>query len=622
MDLSVCRCFFSMFYIFTLRPEETPSIQPQKRWWWQMGLLVYGWLLKQTISVFGLFSPLRGFWPWYEGTKCPPMPFFSWHPDLPKITLSALTETGQAESTIPVLQQRSYTGNQPVISSALANTCCADLGIDGVLDKLNVTLGTSYTLGSNDLHLLGIVQMYSNLEPYVARNDDFGTYYYDVAGMKRDLQREEKRDREMRGKMLVDGRFTEQIVPPRRMWDLRANRVVPYWVAPGFPLWMISHAWVDRRDRANVMTSINGYEWPVPMPKDANLDLIRIEMLNFGATYAWLDVLCLRQEGGEREDLRLEEWKLDVPAIGRVCRVAEEGVCYFSGLGRPLKLTLDDFESDHCWFRRAWTLQEIPYQYHIGGETGNSATDKEVQRRFDEIRTSQWQIIHWRLTQAVEILSEMQNRVSIKRLDKVAGLANLLSEDRVPIYDTELSEEDPWEVLVDAMLPKARAELFFYYPEPGNRRKYWRPSWQHVMTNKTGAPSNLIGGLAFVDVGRIDGPDVEGYDWYHGYCIESGVVRGLNKKSKNGKSRVGKLVLKDATGASRILKIVARHAFRIPNGSYTLIGCDGMCYSDFWVVGQLRDDGKFEKISVFYSAEDEEVRLWELGLEKCKTVLC
>ncbi len=35
------------------------------------------------------------------------------------------------------------------------------------------------------------------------------------------------------------------------------------------------------------------------MPKDANLDLIRIEMLNLGAEYAWLDVLCLRQEGWE-----------------------------------------------------------------------------------------------------------------------------------------------------------------------------------------------------------------------------------------------------------------------------------------------------------------------------------
>ncbi len=35
-------------------------------------------------------------------------------------------------------------------------------------------------------------------------------------------------------------------------------------------------------------------------------------MLNLGAEYVWLDVLCLRQKEGLREDLREEEWKVDV----------------------------------------------------------------------------------------------------------------------------------------------------------------------------------------------------------------------------------------------------------------------------------------------------------------------
>ncbi len=54
--------------------------------------------------------------------------------------------------------------------------------------------------------------------------------------------------------------------------------------------------------------------------RDADLNLIRIEMLNLGEEYAWLDVLCLRQkeEGGPREDLRVEEWRLDVTTIGGV----------------------------------------------------------------------------------------------------------------------------------------------------------------------------------------------------------------------------------------------------------------------------------------------------------------
>ncbi|KAK0477427.1 hypothetical protein IW261DRAFT_1338608, partial [Armillaria novae-zelandiae] len=85
--------------------------------------------------------------------------------------------------------------------------------------------------------------------------------------------------------------------------------------------------------RDNVSTPINGHEWPVPVPEDAYLDLIRLELLNLGAEYVWLDILCLKQEGGTRNDLRAEEWKLDKPAIGHIFRMATEVVCYFSELG-------------------------------------------------------------------------------------------------------------------------------------------------------------------------------------------------------------------------------------------------------------------------------------------------
>ncbi len=203
-------------------------------------------------------------------------------------------------------------------------------------------------------------------------------YLYDAstADIAHELRTREEQDRRMRREVLVHDRITKRNVPPRRVWDLCANRVVPFWVAGKKP-WGISHAWVDEKDRTNVMTPINGYEWPVPMPKDANLDLIRIEMLNLGAEYAWLDVLCLRQEGGKNEHLRLEEWKLDVPTIGSVY-FSVNVVCYFNGLGRPLNLTTDYFESDRCWFRRAWTLQEITPNLIIGGETGDDIMKEQV----------------------------------------------------------------------------------------------------------------------------------------------------------------------------------------------------------------------------------------------------
>ncbi|SJL02770.1 uncharacterized protein ARMOST_06106 [Armillaria ostoyae] len=152
------------------------------------------------------------------GTKGPPKPI----PDRPEFTLSAFVETGQAESTIPVLKQRSYTSTA-AIPSALANTGCADLGVDGVWEKLNATFRTSETLGSKLLHLLGIKpdQLRSLLEPYIARNDDFGTIYAhlwpywhyhgadaDADTIKHGLHTQEEADREMRRMILVDDWIT------------------------------------------------------------------------------------------------------------------------------------------------------------------------------------------------------------------------------------------------------------------------------------------------------------------------------------------------------------------------------------------------------------------------------
>ncbi len=195
-------------------------------------------------------------------------------------------------------------------------------------------------------------------------------------------------------------------------------------------------------------------------------------MLNLGAEYAWLDVLCLRQEHGLREDLHVEEWKLDVPTIGWVYSNVTV-VCYFCGLGQPLCLKPDYFESDHCWFNRAWTLQEISEETMIiGGETGDGGfMTEDIQKRFNE----QLQLLkqmrrgYW----VFNFLSQMQKRVSTKPLDKVAGLGYLLDLEYIPIYNSAHSEEDAWAALVDAMESTSRAQLFFFYPEPGNRTQCW-----------------------------------------------------------------------------------------------------------------------------------------------------
>ncbi|KAK0429829.1 hypothetical protein EV421DRAFT_1914031 [Armillaria borealis] len=86
-----------------------------------------------------------------------------------RVTISAFTETGQAESSIEVPLQWSYMGRCPVIPSSLADTPCATLGVQGVLDRLNETLRMSYTL--NTPSLLSI------LEDCIKKNYDFGTAY-------------------------------------------------------------------------------------------------------------------------------------------------------------------------------------------------------------------------------------------------------------------------------------------------------------------------------------------------------------------------------------------------------------------------------------------------------------
>ncbi|KAK0433757.1 hypothetical protein EV421DRAFT_1994036 [Armillaria borealis] len=293
---------------------------------------------------------------------------------LPEVTLSAVTKTGQPESSIQVPKQKSYTGKTPMIPSSLANIPCSSLGVKGLLGKLNSILDTSYTM---EIHSLS-----SLLDAYIMKGYDFGTvyghlcqfWYYDLIDIKNEIQSREALDQQMRQDVLINNKIISKQLPPRRVWDLFSNRVVPWWVVRQYLL-PISHAWMKEEDRMDVHMPINGCEWPVPMPKDANLDLICIEMLNLGAEYVWLDVLCLRQVGG-----CVEEWKLDVPTIGRVYMVAYSGVVsYFSGLGHPFSLKEDDLESDRCWFRRAWTMQEVQHHMIIGGDTGDDRfTHKEM----------------------------------------------------------------------------------------------------------------------------------------------------------------------------------------------------------------------------------------------------
>ncbi|KAK0474089.1 hypothetical protein IW261DRAFT_1596071 [Armillaria novae-zelandiae] len=266
-----------------------------------------------------------------------------------------------------------------------------EFNIQSLLDQLNAIFGTSYSLDNPFLTSLLGECMTSEYDFGLAYRSLRQIWYIDDWSTVTDvLWRQSDEDQKGRREALVGNRIVNPRLQPRRVWDLYSNQVVPWWLKSWARMeggyvyceWPkpISHAWVDEKDRTAVWTPINGYEWPVPIPKDADLNLIRIEMLNLGHEYVWLDVLCLRQEGGLREDLRVEEWRLDVPTIGHVYQ-DQSVVCYLSGLGQPLTLNEGDLESDRSWFRRAWTLQEIGQRRVIAGDTLDGPLHAECKDR-------------------------------------------------------------------------------------------------------------------------------------------------------------------------------------------------------------------------------------------------
>ncbi len=500
------------------------------------------------------------------------------------------------------------------------------------MDRLNATLGTSHTLRTADSSSTSTaspapssaasvqdqLSLLSILEDFIERNYDFGTAYAflrpvwnigNPSNIRDELRRREGKDREHRQKALVGNRIVNPNLKPRRVWDLYSNRVVPSWITDKWPT-PISHAWVDEKDRVDVLTPINGKEWPVPIPKDTDLNLIRIEMLNLQVEYTWLDVLCLRQkeEGGPREDLRVEEWRLDVPTIGGVYE-GNKVVIYLSGLGRPLRLNDGDLDSDQSWFRRAWTLQEVGTRRIIAGDMpdgpmhaqridGGNYETALLTRFHKELHSPKR-----RSNQIFAILGDMQKRVSTNPVDKVAGLAFLLRTSTMLAYHENESLEDAWMALFNVINPKMRTHFLLVHPGVGDRGKKWRPTWDQVMKQPLPKDVNFL----FTRVQQTD------EDWFDGLCIEKGLVRVFDAGSAEGRDRRGELVVKAADGIAHTFKIHVTHQFPIPEDTYTLLSDTDLSYH--WAIGRRLPDGKFEKVSVIVmDNRDKAYRLRDLSL--------
>ncbi|KAF8441158.1 ankyrin repeat-containing domain protein [Terfezia claveryi] len=295
-------------------------------------------------------------------------------------------------------------------------------------------------------------------------------------------------------------------VMPRRVWDLKSNRVVAYsmlhakvqathqvgYPAPAptrAPFWAISHSWTD--DMEAVDTPINCHQWPVPLPRTVSLEGVRNALLELGAEYVWLDVLCLRQQShSPSHQLKQDEWKLDVPTIGNIYRAAERVVRYFNGLGIPF--TECGWDNPRHWLRRAWTLQEIKTDNttHNGGVVRANILNTEgmLAGKVTTLRRAIRPVL--RLAAEVdspggcsvyELAREMAKRYATQPTDKVAGLLYLLRTRELPTYDESITSEAAWAKCIPLLPLERKVELLFDFPYRGLLQSGWFPTWKQVL---------------------------------------------------------------------------------------------------------------------------------------------
>lgn len=328
------------------------------------------------------------------------------------------------------------------ITPELANETCTTLTPTDVVSKLNSILGTRKVLDT---------ELESCISRCIERKWDLGTIYGHLrlwwrledsfsSGMRQIEIRKEDWDLKFD---VPDSQLTiphPETFPPRRVWDLYSNRVLPSYLllyGDRYPIssqiWAVSHCWVPVSERQDVWTSINGCEWPVPIPVNTTLDHVRIELLNMGAEYVFLDVLCLRQPGDPaQEPLRREEWKVDVPTLMNVyrCRRDQTTVVYFNGLGLPLDMSGSKLDSPFHWFQRSWTLQETTDKWLPGGLIDPIPGGSSDGHRFVDLMRRSVEAVQPEDRTFMDLVYAFQDRPGVaekKGHDQVAALSYLLS---------------------------------------------------------------------------------------------------------------------------------------------------------------------------------------------------
>ncbi|KAJ3552534.1 hypothetical protein NM688_g4099 [Phlebia brevispora] len=470
----------------------------------------------------------------------------------PKIVIYS-DEDLRENAIVDVSFQVMHTTTKLVISSSLASESCEGLGVDGLLSHFNELLDTSYSVETPGLREV--------LEQCIEHHYDFGTAFarlrsfwvnsfeaeqgypqtwkriprLALTDLIQLLEGREQKDKEVRTDAVDREKkvIKNRNIAPRRVWDLFANRVVPTYAVheshlthvnpsmtapiPRSTIWPVSHSWMADERRRDVDTPINGHEWFVPLPDDTTLDQIRIELLNLGAEYVWLDVLCLRQEDSqkpENEELRKMEWELDVPMIGKIYNWDNNIVTYLNGLGRLFEI--GDITDTRHWLNRAWTLQEGSMNTLIGGQSAHSTSSVAHSNILGEPPLDARQLNKFCVAMHTgdrscrglfPVLKAMLDRTATYEIDKVIGLTHILCQSgcrSLPMYlrgkhDPDILEQ-AWAVIVAGMKSPLHPELAFLYPVPGDSGITWRPSWSQLTSGKSrpgnGSPVVFVAAVA------------------------------------------------------------------------------------------------------------------------------
>ncbi|GJE89394.1 hypothetical protein PsYK624_054940 [Phanerochaete sordida] len=417
-------------------------------------------------------------------------------------------------SDIPL--QRTHIGSG-AIPNDLADVLCTKMTAEDLLHHFNDVMGTNVSLDVPDL--------FGFLESIRRTSRDFGVAYGKVRAWwacawhvdplealseARHYQRriedlETELDERRRG--CTDAfSIGRSDIPPRRVWDLYSNRVLPYGITsvrkntiPMDPfedqipsvVWTVSHSWVVAAARKSVCTPINGNQWPVPVPRATTLEHVRIELLNIGAEYVWLDVLCLRQQGrDEDEAVRIEEWKVDVPTIGYVYRGTRAGrydrpcATYFNGLGLPLDMTPDALASRTHWLNRVWTLQETLSSFIPCGLTGRPPpADSSMTTLFSRHAALLYQFADERRQLWGQfpnrprdmLMQELQRRSCTNELDRIAGLGYIAKCSTLPVYRPGANVERAWQLLLKHASGTWRMDVMCTHPADAPFALF--PSW-------------------------------------------------------------------------------------------------------------------------------------------------